>query len=110
MLVFTMRPGQAFYVGDQRVDLMRADPDEVTIRTCGVRIAFEYDDGMHDLPSPGGYHRDIQVCARRAGNAVRIGVQAPVSVKILREALYGRARAGMREPARGPRRMSINDL
>lgn len=104
MLVFSLRLGQAFYVGDTRVELASVNRQGVTLRV-GADLAVPWFD-MLDLPGCAG----VRVCAKPVGGQIRVGVEAPLEIKILRERLYEASRQGRREPARGPRRLSINDV
>lgn len=88
MLVFSLRRGESFYVGDQRVQLVDFDGEAATLKTEGAR--FRCPNQPIELPG----QVDVQVSAGlRQEQAIRIGIKAPLDIKILRERLYRRAQA-----------------
>jgi len=85
VLVFSLRRGESFYVGDQRVKLIDFDGNRAVMRTLG-RNFFCYNE-----PEPLPDTADVRVSAgQRQESAIRIGIEAPMRIKILRERLYRR--------------------
>lgn len=83
MLVFSLQRGESFYVGDQRVKLLDFDGRHALLKTGGEE--FRCPNHLEDLP--GAEH--VQVSAgQRTDRSIRIGIQAPYEIKVLRERLY----------------------
>lgn len=99
MLVFSLRRGQAFYVRDQRVQLLSFDGARARVRTLGRALDLTGD----PVELPGQPRVRVSV-GRRQDGAVRVGVDAPLEIKVLRERLYLAAQAGHRPEPRGARR------
>lgn len=96
MLVFSLRPGESFYVGDLRVQLLEVSRSGAACLRSGVaQLWLRIEDGLtcafEELPD------GVSVCVgRRQGTGVRVGVEAPPDVKVLREALYRKQRQSRR--------------
>ena len=85
MLVFSLRRGESFYVGDQRVKLIDFDGTQAVMKTLGK--TFSCSNQPQLLPDTD----DVRVSAgQRQESAIRIGIEAPIRIKILRERLYRR--------------------
>ncbi len=98
MLVFSLRRGEAFYIQDTRVQLI--DFTEVCAVLAIGKRTFRCENHLTEiLPS-------VRVSAGlRQERAIRIGIEAPFEIKILREKLYRAARAACPEPPpKRPRR------
>ncbi len=83
MLVFSLRRGESFYVGHQRVQLLDYSSDHATLTTQGASFRCE---GI-PMALPGEPRATVSVGAR-GENSIRIGIQAPLDIKVLRERLY----------------------
>lgn len=98
MLVFSLHRGESFYVGDQRVKLLDFDGRHAFLKTRGER--FRCPNHLVHLP---GAPLDVQVSAgQRTDRSVRICIQAPFEVKVLRERLY--LKVGLEKTAARKRR------
>lgn len=83
MLVLSLALGAALYVGDVRVVLVRCDGGSATLKVGGHEFV------VGDRPTRVPGLQDVRMVVRRAaGGRIRIGVQAPIEVKVLRERLY----------------------
>ncbi len=88
MLVFSLQRGESFYVADQRVRLLDFDGEAAQLKTEGAE--FHCPNHLVDLPGAEG----VQVSAgQRSDRSIRIGIQAPFEIKVLRERLYLKDRA-----------------
>jgi sRNA-binding carbon storage regulator CsrA len=84
VLVFSLQRGESFYVGDQRVKLLDFDGRSALLKTQGEK--FRCPNHLTELPGAGP---DVQVSAgQRTDRSIRIGIQAPYEIKVLRERLY----------------------
>ncbi len=83
MLVFSLQRGESFYVSDQRVKLLDFDGRHARLKTVGGE--FRCPNHLIDLPG----QDQVQVSAgQRTDRSIRIGIQAPYEIKVLRERLY----------------------
>lgn len=86
MLVFSLKRGESFYVGDQRVKLIDYDGSIAVLSTKGERFRCP----NRPVKLPGQSAVKISAGARQE-SSIRVGIEAPLEVKILRERLYRRA-------------------
>ena len=102
MLVFSLHRGESFYVSDLRVELVDFDAAGAVVRV--KRKQFRVPNHLVDLPGADG----VRVSAGQRGEAaIRIGIEAPLEVKVLRERLYLRSQEGKVPRRRGPRRVHL---
>lgn len=100
MLVLSVRPREAFYVGDQRVELVSYSRTGVVLSSADRH--FTVTSAMR--PLPGSPEILIGIGARKE-RSVRIGIKAPEHIKVLREKLY--QQANPKTPMKPPRRFFL---
>lgn len=99
MLVFSLRRGEAFYVQDLRVELVSFTGAEACFRVNGDRFWIE-DGELHHLLNWPAHKGQVRIgVGKRQESSVRVAVDAPTEVKVLREKLY-RAQPRKPEPRR----------
>jgi sRNA-binding carbon storage regulator CsrA len=91
VLVFSLKRGDAFYVGGRRVELVEFDQDGADLLAEGEE--FRCGNQLSEL------FPDVQVSAgERREHAVRIAVEAPLEIKVLREKLYLKTQKSQARP------------